>query len=130
MQQFFNNTYFFTCCLLIPEFGCPTYRQWSICRFPSRPNVMDPTSDQRLLQHSSVKLLYYIEIDPSRLQTSIPSESGSFNQWPLHTTAVHNTANKTPVFGDVIVRKMRVAYTGSLFKGYVRYVFHTPSAFN
>ena len=69
---------------------------------------MDPNSDQRLLQGSSVKLLYYTEIALSRLQTSIPSESGSFNQWPLHTAAVHNAANKTPVFGDFIVRKMYV----------------------
>ena len=130
MQHFLNNAYFFTCCLLNPEVCRPTYRQWSICRFPSRPNVMDPTSDQRLLHGSSVKLLYYIEIDLSRLQTSIPSESGSFNQWSLHTAAVHSTANKTPVFGDFIVRKMCVAYTGSLFKGYVRCLFHTPSALN
>jgi hypothetical protein len=89
---------------------------------------MDPTSDQRLLHGSSVKLLYYIEIDLSRLRTSIPSESGSFNQWLPHTVAVHNTANKTPVFGDFIVRKMCVAYTGSLFKGYVRYLFHKQFA--
>jgi hypothetical protein len=89
---------------------------------------MDPTSDQRLLQGSSFKLLYYIEIDLSRLQTSIPSESGSFNQWPHHTAAVHNTANKTLLLGDFIVRKMCVAYTGSLFNGYVRYLFHIPSA--
>ena len=110
--------------------GRPTYRQWSICRFPSRPNVMDPTSDQRLLQGSSFKLLYYIEMDLSRLQTSIPSESGSFNQWPLHTAAAHNTANKTPLFVDFIVQKMCVAYTGSVFNGYVRYLFHTTSALN
>jgi hypothetical protein len=121
---------FFTCCLRNLEVGCPTYRQWSICRFPSRPNVMDPTSDQRLLHGSSVKLLYYIEIDLSSLQTSIPPESSSFNQRPFHTAAVHNTANKTPVFGDFIVQKLCVAYIGSLFQGYVRCLFHTPSAIN
>jgi hypothetical protein len=76
---------------------------------------MDPTSDQRLLQGSGVKLLYYIEIDLSRLQTSIPSESGSFNQWPLHTAAVQTTANKTPVFGDFIVRKICVWHTQVLY---------------
>jgi hypothetical protein len=46
---------------------------------------MGPITDLRILREATIKLLYYIKIDPASLQTSIPLANDLYT-FPLYTT--------------------------------------------